>query len=55
MTLIMGVEYFIYAVSAIGIAAATYGLFSVGRAFYREDYLLRNDPSKTNSHPPTHS
>ncbi len=56
MTLIMGVEYFIYAVSAVGIAAASYGLFSVGRAFYRKDYLLlRDDTPKTKPPRSTHS
>ena len=54
MTFITTVEYLIYGLSAFGIGAACYGLFSVARAFYRKDYLLLRDASKTDPHRPSH-
>lgn len=56
ITFVQAVEYMMYGLSAIGIATATYGLFSVGRAFYRKDYLLlRDDTPKTKPPRSTHS
>lgn len=56
ITFVQAVEYMMYGLSAIGIATATYGLFSVGRAFYRKDYLLlRDDTPKTKPPRSTHT
>ena len=55
ITFVQVVEYMMYGLSAFGIGAASYGIFSVARAFYRKDYLLlRNNKSNPDSRPPAH-
>ena len=55
-TFVTAVEYAMYALAALGIGAASYGIYSVARAFSKKEYLLlRNDASEPDRKPSAHS
>ena len=55
ITFITVVEYGMYALAAIGIVTASYGIYSVADAFRKKQYLiLRDRTTETNKHRSAH-
>ena len=54
-TFVNAVEYIVYALAAIGIVTASYGIYSVADAFRKKQYLLLRDHTpETNKHRSAH-